>query len=235
MERQCNSSFVRTVTMVVTELRTKDLRIADALNVGIAKMEEGDYTDAHAYYEQIRPLFENAEPLERAKYHNGLGVLYRKQGEAEKAIQEYGEVKAYLELTDDPQAVAMVENNLANVLLDIGRVSEAHQRLDEAEVIFTAHSESTYLAQTFEIRARCYYQQSDYQAAAIAINRSEALLLHGFMKDPLVETLKTKAIIGQALEAWVCLEYRNPTLAAQRFGITAHGVRKKIRKYFASS
>lgn len=53
--------------------------------------------------------------------------------------------------------------------------------------------------------------------------------------DVLVQTLKTKAIVGQALEAWVCLEYRNHNVAAQRFGITSHGVRKKIKKYFASS
>lgn len=221
--------------MVITEVKTKDLRIADALNVGIAKRKEGDYESAHAYYEQIRPLFENADPLERAKYHNGLGVLFQESGQLEKAIHEYREVKACLEQTDDPQAVGIVENNLANVLLDIGRISEAHERLDEAEVIFTAYNESIYLGQTFEIRARCYYRQSDYQGAAIAINRSEALLLHGFEKDALVETLKTKAIVGQALEAWVCLEYRNHNVAAQRFGITSHGVRKKIKKYFASS
>lgn len=221
--------------MILTEVKTKDLRIADALNVGIAKRKEGDYQGALQYYEQIRPQFQSAEPLEKAKYHNGLGILFQESGQPEKAIYEYREVKECLEQTDDPPAVGIVENNLANLFLDLGRITEAHQRLDEAEAIFTAHNEGIYLAQTLEIRARCYYQQSDYQAAGIAINRSEALLLHGLEKDPLVETLKTKAIVGQALEAWLCLEYGNPTIAAQRFGITSHGVRKKIKKYFASS
>lgn len=219
--------------MVLTEVKTKDLRIADCLNIGIAKRKEGDYEGALTYYEKVRPQFENADPLERAKYHNGLGILFQESGQPEKAVYEYREVKACLELTDDPQAIGIVQNNLANLYLDLNRITEAHKHLDEAEAIFTAYTESIYLAQTYEIQARCFYAQSDYRNAAIAINKSEAILLTGFELDPLTETLKTKAIIGQALEAQVCLEYHNPNVAAKRFGITSHGVRKKIKKYFS--
>lgn len=52
-------------------------------------------------------------------------------------------------------------------------------------------------------------------------------------RDILAQTLKTKAMIAPAFEALICLEYDDPTLAAKRFGITAHGVRKKIKKYFS--
>lgn len=219
--------------MVLTEVKTKDLRIADALNIGIAKRKEGDYEGALAYYEKVRPQFESADPLEKAKYHNGLGILFQESGQPERAVYEYGQVKDCLELTDDPPAVGIVQNNLANLYLDLNRITDAHKHLDEAEAIFTAYQQETYLGQTHEIRARCYYAQNDYKAAAIAINKSEAILLYCPELDPLVETLKTKAIVGQALEAHVCLEYHNPTIAAKRFGITAHGVRKKIKKYFS--
>lgn len=220
---------------MLTEIITKNSQLEYAIKTGIIYWKANNPDEALRYFEEVRPLFNEADPLLKAKFHNNLGLVYKQKAETDPiyldaAIREYELVKHYLEQTDDPIAVGTIENNIANIQLLAGRTTEAHIHLDRAEALFR-DTDETFYAQAREIRARVLYAEKRYREAAIAINESERILLHGVENDPLVETLKTKRIIHMALEAQICWEYGDAKVAAQRFGIGAHGVRKKLKEY----
>lgn len=220
---------------MITEIITRNTQLEDAIKIGIIKWSEKKPDEALAYFDEVRPLFLTADPLLKAKFHNNLGLVYKQKAESnpeylDKAIEEYELVKLYLEQTNDPLAVAIIENNLANIELLAGRPENAHRYLDKAEEIFKGKDE-TFYAQAREIRARAFYAQKRYKDASKAITESKRILLYGVELEPLIETVKTERRINMALEAQLCLECGNNSLAAQRFGITPHGVRKKLKEY----
>ena|SRR5215208_7015472 len=70
----------------------------------------------------VELLNENArdEVFLRGKYHNGLAITYKKLGHADKAFQEYAAASVYYEKAGEWRHRADVENNIANLLIQLG-------------------------------------------------------------------------------------------------------------------
>ena len=99
------------------------------------------------YKEVLRILTENAGLFERitnhtfkGTYHNQIGITFRAIASASKrrrdyyqrAINEYRAADEEFKVAKNFVYRAHVKNNIGNVLRELGRFREAHQRLEQA-------------------------------------------------------------------------------------------------------
>jgi tetratricopeptide (TPR) repeat protein len=186
--------------MISVEIQTK---LRAMLNTGIIHWLERKPDEAIAYFEQVRAQFDSCnDSLLKAKFHNNYGLCFKLKAEItgdksylQKTLAEYQLVKSHLKEIDDLPAIAIVEANIANVLLMLGKTDEAHSYLNIAEEILTDFNDESLLGQTLETRARVFFAEGDIEQAKQAIERSEKLLMSGVEFGPLAETLKTKEMI----------------------------------------
>lgn len=101
-------------------------------------------------------LLESCEaqsPALRGALHNGLAISCRNLGRLDRALIEYVGAAEYFAQVGNEFYAARVENNIANVLIDLGRPDEAHEFLDRAAKVLTS-AES--LGELHDTRSRAF-------------------------------------------------------------------------------
>lgn len=104
-------------------------------------------------------LLESCEaesPALKGALHNGLAISCRNLGRLDRALLEYVGAAEYFAQVGNDFYAARVANNIANVLIDLGRPDEAHEFLDRAEKVLTSKES---LAELHDTRSRAFKAQ----------------------------------------------------------------------------
>ena len=151
--------------------------------------------NAHVFDERVSHTL-------RGSFHGHLALVLKKLGAAEKrpdyldraiieytaAIHHYGEAR-------HERYVAHNENNLANLLRQMGHYGQAREHLDRAGIIFDRLNDTGRLAQVEETRARLLVDEKQYREAGQVIARAVEVLEQGGGSALLADALTTQGVV----------------------------------------
>ena len=136
-------------------------------------------------------LTDNAQVFERidnhtfkGAYHNQLGLTYRAIGSASKRRDNYFQlaIRAYRAADEEFKLArnlvfrALVKNNIAYVLRELGRFGEAHEYLEQSRRLFVRVGDKVRTAQVDDSRAQLFIAQKNTRklnlSPAVPLERS---------------------------------------------------------------
>src|SRR5919199_858007 len=137
----------------------------------------------------------------KGKLHAELALTLRNLAAGERheeymdmALVEYAAASLYFEQAGHGRYSARVENNLAYLLLKLGRFAEAHEHLDQAERLFISLRDKGSAAQVKETRARVYLAEGRRAEAERAARAAVELLRDGNQQALLAEAQTTLGV-----------------------------------------
>jgi len=152
--------------------KDSDLKAKIYIRQAVFEIWTGRYRDALEVLEKAREFFEASGDALKGKWHSQRGLVLRRLATAEhrpeymdRAIIEYTAAIYHYEQAGHERYGGNNLNNLAFLFYKLGRYTEAHERLDRAEVIFKRHQDTGSLAQVQETRARVYVAEQKYREA----------------------------------------------------------------------
>ncbi len=132
----------------------------------------GRYHDAWNVLEKAGEFFEASGDALKGKWHSQRGLVLRRLATAEhrpdyadRAIIEFTAAIYHFEQAGHERYCGNNLNNLAMLLYQLGRYSDAHERLDRAQEIFERLADIGSLAQVNETRARVFVAEHHYKEA----------------------------------------------------------------------
>jgi tetratricopeptide (TPR) repeat protein len=138
----------------------------------IIEIWTGRYHDAWNILEKAQEFFETCSDALKGRWHGQRGLVLRKLATAEKrmdyadrAIIEFTAAIYHFEQAKHERHCGNALNNLAMLLYQLGRYSEAHENLDRTQAIFERHNDSGNLACVNETRARVFIAEHHYKEA----------------------------------------------------------------------
>jgi tetratricopeptide (TPR) repeat protein len=173
----------------------------------------------------------------RGNFHSLYAVTLRRLGALEgnsehfdRAIIEHTAAIFHYEQARHERYRAYNENNLANLLRQIGFYRQAHEHLDRAAAVFKGMNDTGLLAQADETRARVFIGEGRYAEAARAIERSVATLEGGGGSAILADALTTQGVaLARLGEAEKSLEVlRRAVRVAEEAGALANAGRAAL-------
>lgn len=104
-----------------------------------------DYDQTKFYNDQTEPHVKEMSPSMQAYYVNNLGNYYYFQGDYKNALQTFLRMKKLLEQHGMVRTFDMYlcKINLADVYLNLGKLNDATDMLDDVEPFFRAHGDNT--------------------------------------------------------------------------------------------
>ena len=160
-------------------------RHADALRIHIESASRFDRSDNHAL---------------RGNFHNEFGSVLKRVGLSEartdyvdQAFIEYAAASYHFERAGHTRYLARVDNNLGLLLLEAGKLVEAHQRLNRARALFVRLRDKGGVAQVDDTRARAFIAEGHYQKAEMIGRTAVRTLEQGDERSLLSEALTTHA------------------------------------------
>jgi tetratricopeptide (TPR) repeat protein len=164
---------------VVLEQAVKGLGKQDAdliakiyIRHAVFEIWTGRYRDALDVLEKAREFFEASSDALKGRWHGQKGLVLQRLALTEKradyadrAIMEFTAAIFHCEQAGHERYCASNLNNLAMLLYELGRYSEAHERLDRAQVIFERLRDTGNLAQMKETRARVFVAEQKHREA----------------------------------------------------------------------
>jgi tetratricopeptide (TPR) repeat protein len=174
-------------------------------------------------------LTDNAQVFERidnhtfkGAYHNQLGLTYRAIGSASKRRDNYFQlaIRAYRAADEEFKLArnlvfrALVKNNIAYVLRELGRFGEAHEYLEQSRRLFVRVGDKVRTAQVDDSRAQLFIAQKKYsqaepfaRSAARTFERAgrqcflaEALVDQGLALARMRQPVRAQFILQEAIE-----------------------------------
>ncbi len=155
-------------------LGEKDTYLREKILIRRAAIETwaGRYHDAWNVLEQARELFEASGDALKGKWHGQKGLVLQRLAlseqradYADRAIIEFTAAIYHCELAGHERYCAINLNNLAMLLYQLGRYSEAHENLDRAQETLKRYEDAGTLAQVNETRARVLVAEQRYTEA----------------------------------------------------------------------
>jgi tetratricopeptide (TPR) repeat protein len=131
------------------------------------------------------------------RYYLQRALLHKKRGgetNLDLALIDYSAASFHLSEAGDVRYVAAVENNIAMVLLELGRTSDALTHFDTARSIFVTLKESGRVAEVNEARAQALIAQQSYAEAERAAFAAVSTLERGDEHSLLTAALITHAV-----------------------------------------
>jgi len=154
------------------EERDNDLKAKVLIRHTLIEVWTGRYHDAWHILERAREFFEASSDALKGRWHGQKGLVLQRLALTEKradyadrAIIEFTAAIFHYEQAGHERYCANNLNNLAMLLYQLGRYSEAHENLDRAEAIFKRHKDTGNLAQVNETRARAFVAEQKYREA----------------------------------------------------------------------
>jgi tetratricopeptide (TPR) repeat protein len=135
------------------------------------------YHDALKILDEAESFFQASSNVIKGRWHGQRALVFRRLGVAEqrmeyfdRAIIEFTAAAVHFEKAHHERYCAIAENNLAHLLSNIGRYSEAHDYLDRATRHLNRLKDEGLVAQVNETRARVLVAEKRYQEASRVIN-----------------------------------------------------------------
>ncbi len=163
---------------------------------------------AARYYDALKILTDNTSTFARVThhitkgdYHNELAMTLEEIAVADKrpdyfqrALTEYKAAEHQFKLASNHFFRASVKNNIAVVLLNLGRYKEAHRQLDAARNVTVRFKDRTRTAQIDITRAELLIAESKFKEAEAVAHRAARSLEKGGQRCWVVDALITQAI-----------------------------------------
>lgn len=153
---------------------------------------EEKYQEALTYQESIEHLFTNEWPVHLRRFHNGMGITLFNLGRYKQAVRHYD--KAFsVEVGDEDEELERAAHmgNKANALVELNRLTEAHECLDYAEGILRERQIDDWLGDRLETRARAYLKEGKRDEALKAAEEAYRLHCISFSKESIKVSRKT--------------------------------------------
>ena len=189
------------------------------LNSAIIEMQLGRFNDALRILIEAEPLFaDNHSHAAKGRFHNVLALVLKKLGAAEhredytdRALVEYAAASYHFEHAGHMPYRAAVENNLGYLFFITGKLTEAHEHLNRAHLLFSSLKDSARTAQVDDTRARVFLAQKR-NSDAEKISRSAVRTLEkGDERWSLAEALTTHGVtlarLGRYEESRLTIEH----------------------------
>jgi tetratricopeptide (TPR) repeat protein len=171
-----------------------DAKLRVMNNLAMVEWHAGNLSEALNLYSESRVLCESsANCFVLGNYHMNYSIALRAAGRPVDALVEAGTASLQLEQAGHLRHQARVLNNVSMILLDLERLEEAHQKLDQAERLFLRVDDHGGTAQVAETRARVYLAAREYDKAEEFARSAVDILSAGDEKANLVEAMVTHA------------------------------------------
>ncbi|HEY0384840.1 MAG TPA: helix-turn-helix domain-containing protein [Pyrinomonadaceae bacterium] len=182
--------------------RCPQVKARALLNTSVVEISAQRFRTALEVLTEASPIFEQSEsPLARGRFHNQRALCYRNLGTAEqhpdyfdRALEEYAMASGYFEQSGHTRYLARVENNVGNLLYNIGRYNEALEHMDHARDLLVNLRDSGTVAQINEARAKVFVALERYNEAEVAASGAVYTLERGDENSLLAEALTTHGV-----------------------------------------
>lgn len=186
-----------------------ELRAKIAIRRVSLELWEGRHYEARRLLEEARPVFDVAGDVLRGKWHGQMGLVLRRLATAEgkpeyfdQAIIEYTAAIYHYEQARYERYAALNFNNLAFLLLRLGRYAEAHENLDRGQSILTQLNDASNLAYIDETRAQVLLAEGSYREADRVIERAVRTLEAAGEAARLADALAVQGVVRARLMAY---------------------------------
>jgi tetratricopeptide (TPR) repeat protein len=147
------------------------------VNSASVEISGGRYQRAVQIHFQAAPLFEASDNSAlKGKFHNQFAVVLKKLGVdqhredyIDQALVEYTAAAVHWEQVGDVRFCALVENNIGSLLVNIGKVNDAHKHLNRARQLLVSLRDKVNVAHVDDTRARaCLAEGRNAEAEKLA-------------------------------------------------------------------
>jgi len=174
-------------------------RLRALLNRAIVEKVSKQYADSLKTHRQAAPLFEASDNNTlKGKFHNEYATVLKNVGLAgnredyiDQALLEYSAASFHAEQAGNKRFLALVENNVGYLFLQLDRFQEAQEHLDLARSLFTSLKDKGMVAQVDDSRARVFIAQRQFTKAESLAHSSVRTLEEGDELSLLAEALTT--------------------------------------------
>jgi tetratricopeptide (TPR) repeat protein len=174
-------------------------RLRALLNRAIVERVSNKHEDALKTHRAAAPLFQ-ASPNDalKGKFHNEFAIVLKTLGLArnsddfiDQSLLEYSAASFHAEQAGNKRFVALVENNVGYLFVQLGRFPESHIHLDRARLLFAALKDRGMVAQVDDTRARAFIAEGSLAKAETVARASVKVLEEGDESSLLAEALTT--------------------------------------------
>jgi tetratricopeptide (TPR) repeat protein len=158
----------------LNSLRDEDVELKAKILIRLTGVEiwENKYNAALRILEKAESVFQSMNDALKGRWHGQMALVLIRLAPLEgnsdytdRAIIEFTAAIYHYELAGHERYCALNLNNLAMTLYNLGRHREAHEHLDQAQLIFTRLKDTGNLAQVDETRARVLVAERKYREA----------------------------------------------------------------------
>jgi tetratricopeptide (TPR) repeat protein len=188
------------------EEKDADLKAKIFIRQAVFEIWTGRYHEALTVLEKAREFFEASSDALKGKWHSQRGLVLRRLATAERrpdyadrAIIEFTAAIYHCEQAKHERYCGSNLNNLAMLLYQLGRYSEAHEHLDRAQAIYERHKDSGNLACINETRARVFVAERYYKEASRIISGVIQTFEKGSEYAMLADALTIQGIVWSRL------------------------------------
>jgi tetratricopeptide (TPR) repeat protein len=190
------------------------------VNLGMVERSNGNYPAALRLCSEALPsVVASTSHALKARFYNGSGVTWKNMGQIDEALIDFEAASYHFEQTEHKRFCARVENNIGNLLIQVGRFAAAHAHLEKAIHIFERLKDMGGIAIAMETRARAYLYEDKLNEAEACARRSISLFDQGDEYAQLIEALITEGTIlsrlGKTMESLMTF-FRAHHLATER-------------------
>jgi transcriptional regulator with PAS, ATPase and Fis domain len=183
--------------------RDSEQKARALLNSAIIDRITKRLNDALHTLNEAAPLFEkNPNHAAKGRFHVHLALVLRNLGTSEhredytdRALVEYTAASYHFEQAGHTRYRAAVENNLGYLLFVTGKLTEAHEHLDRAHLLFASLKDSVHTAQVDDTRARVLLAQKRNSEAEKVAHSAVRTLGKGDEQSLLAEALTTYGVV----------------------------------------
>jgi tetratricopeptide (TPR) repeat protein len=182
-------------------------RLRAFLNRAIVERVSNRFEDALKTHRAAAPLFQaSRNDALKGKFHNEFAIVLKNLGLArnsddylarnrddyiDQALVEYSAASFHAEQAGNKRFLALVENNVGYLFLQLGRFPESHTHLDRARSLFAALKDRGMVAQVDDTRARAFIAEGSLAKAETLARGAVKVLEEGDEPSLLAEALTT--------------------------------------------
>jgi tetratricopeptide (TPR) repeat protein len=182
------------------------LRAKVLIRYSIIEVWTGRYHDAWDILEKAEKFFETCADVLKGRWHGQkalvlqrLALTEKRMDYADRAIMEFTAAVYHLEQAKHERYCGSTLNNLAMLLYQIRRYSEAHEHLDRARRVMARLKDAGFLAQVDETRARVFIAEQKYLEANGVIAGVIQTLEKGGESPLLADALSAQGVVWARL------------------------------------
>jgi tetratricopeptide (TPR) repeat protein len=178
-------------------------RLRLILNKAIVEQVSNRSNEALRLFRESAHIFEgSSNHALRGKFHNEYASLLQvlglpgKRGDfIDQALVEYAAASFHAEQAGNKRFLALVENNVGYLFVQLERFRDAQKHLDRARSLFTSLKDEGMVAQVDDTRARALLGQGQFEQAQTVASAAVKILRRGDERSILAAGLITYATV----------------------------------------